>query len=403
MGKKALDGVKVIGCELAQAGPMTTSFLASYGAEVIRVESRTRIDWHRQVSPFIGDRTSNEASVCYLNANSGKLNFTLDLKHPRATEVLTSLVKWADVVAENFAGGIVSRLGLAYERLKEIKPDIIMLSSSIYGQTGPFAEVPGYGALLTAMTGLPHITGFPDQLPQYPGFAITDFIAPRINVMAIVAALDYRHRTGKGQYIDAAQIETVIPLLAPVLLEYEANGRETTRTGNRSPHGAPHGVYRCQGEERWCAIAVFSDEEWQKFCQVIGSPAWTQDPEFSTVMGRIKNNDKLDRLIEEWTVNHTAEEVMKLMQEAGIAAGVAQGGADLDNDPQLKHQHFYWKLENPGMKDMSYLGIPAQLSKTPYEVTRAPHMGEHTEYICTKVLGMTDEEFVGLMADRVLE
>jgi len=404
MANKALDGVKVVALEIALAGPMTTSVLASYGAEVIKVESRTRIDWMRQVGPFIGsERTSNEGSVCYLAPNPGKFDMSLDLKHPRAMEIITKLVKWADVVAENFAGGVITRLGLGYEELRKIKPDIIMLGSSIYGQTGSFAQVPGYGAVLTALTGLSHLTGFPDQLPQAPGFAITDFIAPRINVLAIVAALEYRRRTGKGQYIDASQMETIIPLLTPVLLEHEVNGREASRVGNRSTRAAPHGVYRCKGDDRWCAIAVFTDEEWHYFCQVINKPALIEAPEFSTLAERVKNAEKLDTLVEDWTVSRTPEEVMRLMQDAGIAAGVVQCGQDLDNDPQLKHQNFFHKLDHPGLGDFSYTGMPAQLSETPYEVNRAPFLGEHTEYICTQVLGFSDEEFVQLVADGVLE
>jgi len=404
VANKALDGVRVVAFEIALAGPMTTAMLASYGAEVIKVESRTRIDLMRLAGPFIGaERISNEGSVCYLNPNAGKLDLSLDLKHPRAKEVIERLVKWADVVAENFAGGVLTKLGLGYEELRRIKPDIIMLSSSIYGQTGPFAQVPGYGALLTALTGLPHLTGFPDQLPQAPGFAITDFIAPRISVLAIVAALEYRRRTGKGQFIDASQVETIVPLLTPVLLEYEVSDREASRIGNRSTRAAPHSVYRCRGNDRWCAITVFTDEEWQQFCQVIGSPAWTENPEFSTLLSRVRNAEKLDALVEEWTINHTPEEVMKLMQDAGIAAAVVQCGQDLDTDPQLKHQHYFHKLDHPGLGGFSYTGIPAQLSKTPYEVERAPFLGEHTEYICTKVLGFSDEEFVQLMVDKVLE
>jgi benzylsuccinate CoA-transferase BbsF subunit len=404
MTNKALAGVKVVALELALAGPMTTSILADYGADVIRIESRTRIDWMRQIGPFIGgERKSNEGSVCYLVPNAGKLDLSLDLKHHRAMEVLTRLVKWADVVVENFAGGVITRLGLGYEKLRKIKPDIIMLSSSIYGQTGSFAQVPGYGATLTALTGLSHLTGFPDQLPQAPGFAVTDFIAPRINVLAIVAALEYRRRTGKGQYIDASQMETIVPLLTPVLLEYEVNGKEASRMGNRSIRAAPHGVYRCKGDDRWCAIAVFSDEQWQRFCKVINNPTWTASSEFSTLTGRVKNTEKLDTLVEEWTVTYTPEEVMELLQNAGIAVGVVQCGQDLDNDPQLKHQNFFQKLDHPGLGDFSYSGMPAQLSKTPYEIKRAPFLGEHTEYICTQLLGFSDEDFVQLVADGVLE
>lgn len=403
MANKALEGIKVAALIQGITGPFTAATLASYGAQVLRIESRTRIEWHRQAGPFIGDVALPDRSVLYQFINPGSYGITLNLKHPRAMEVMTRIIKWADVVVENFAGGVMKRAGLGYEDLRKIKPDIIMLSAAIYGQTGPYAEVPGYGGTLTALTGLPYITGFPDQMPQFPGFAITDFIAPRANVLAIVAALNYRRKTGKGQYIDAAQMESVIPLLTPLLLQYEANGKEAERIGNRSTYAAPHGVYRCKGDNRWCAITVFTDEEWGKFCQAIGKPAWTESTEFATLMGRLKNVDKLDRLVEEWTMNYSPEEVVSLMQGAGVAAGVVQSGQDLDSDPQLKHRHFYWKLEHPEVGNFTYSGMPARLSKTPYEMKRAPMLGEHNEYVYTQLLGMTDEEFVELMADGVFE
>jgi benzylsuccinate CoA-transferase BbsF subunit len=240
-------------------------------------------------------------------------------------------------------------------------------------------------------------------MPQFPAQAVTDFIAPRANVLALVAALDYRRKTGKGQYIDAAQMESAVPLLGPLLLQYQANAVEAERMGNRSTHAAPHGVYRCKGDDRWCAITVFTDAEWEKFCQAIGRPAWTKLSELATLLGRLKNVDKLDRLVEEWTMGHSPEEVMSLLQGAGVAAGVVQNGRDLDSDPQLKQRHFYWKLDHPEVKSFTYGGMPARLEKTPYEMKRAPMLGEHNEYVCTQFLGMSDEEFVGLLAEGVFE
>jgi crotonobetainyl-CoA:carnitine CoA-transferase CaiB-like acyl-CoA transferase len=403
MTSKALDGVKVIAFIQGQAGPLTAAILANYGADVIRIETQTRLEWHRQYGPFIGNITSPEHSGEYLYSNPSMLGVTLNLKHPDAMAVVTRLIEWADVVIENFAGGVMSKLGLGYEDMRRIKPDIIMLSTTIYGQTGPFARVRGYGGTLTALTGLAHITGFPEQPPQFPGFAITDFIAPRASVLAIIAALDYRHRTGQGQYIDAPQIESAIPLLTPVLLQYEINGEEARRIGNSSTDAAPHGVYRCQGDERWCAITILNNEEWHKFGEVIGKPTWTQDPEFSTLAGRLENVDRLDQLVEEWTMNHSPEEVMSLMQGAGIAAGVVQGAKDLDSDPELKQRQFYWKLEHPGIGSFTYNGMPARLSKTPYEIKRAPRLGEHNEYVSTEFLGMSAEEFNRLTSKGVFE
>jgi benzylsuccinate CoA-transferase BbsF subunit len=355
MSSKALEGIKVAALIQGITGPLTAATLASHGAQVLRIESHTRIEWHRQAGPFIGGVVHPDRSALYLIMNPGSYGITLNLKHPRAMEVMSRIIKWVDVVVENFAGGVMKR------------------------------------------------TGFPDQMPQFPGMAITDFIAPRANVLAIVAALDYRRKTGKGQFIDAAQMESAIPLLGPVLLQYEANGEEAGRTGNRSSYAAPHGVYRCKGENRWCAITVFSDEEWGNFCQVIGKPTWTESPEFATLLGRLENVDELDRLVEEWTLDHSPEEVLNLMQGVGVAAGVVQSGKDLDGDPQLKHRHFYWDFDQPEIGKFTYSGLPAQLSKTPYAMKPAPMLGEHNEYVYTQLLGMSDEEFIDLMADGVFE
>lgn len=399
----ALEGVKVIAFTLGVAGPLTTAILAAYGAQVIRVETRTRLDLTRQIAPFLGNVSSPDHSVAHLLTNAGKLGVTLNLKHPRALGIAERIVRWADVIVESLAGGAMAKLGLGYEDVRKVKPDIIMISEAIFGQTGPFAEVPGYGTPLTALTGFAHLTGFAGQLPQLPGRAFTDYISPRAAVLAIVAALDYRRRTGKGQYIDAAQFECAVPLLTPVLLQYEVDGKEARGMGNRSTCGGPHGVYRCKGDDRWCAIAVFDDEDWKKFCQAIGRPAWTESPEFSTLTGRVENADKLDSLVEEWTIRHHPEEVMRLMQDAGVAAGVVQAGQDLGNDPQLKHRHFYAELDYPGIGTLSCSGMAARLSRTPYQIRRAPFLGEHNEYVYTKILGLSDEEFVQLMADGVFE
>ena len=400
---KPLKGVKVVSFCWRLAGPVTNVILAAYGATVIKIESATRMDPQRASGPFIDNISTSDRSVGFLFINPGKLGATLNLKHPKAMLVIERLIKWADVVVENFAGRKMVEMGLGYDVLRKIKPNIIMLSASIYGQTGAFATVPGYGVLLTAATGFPHVTGYPDQRPELPGFAFTDYVAMRANALAILGALEYKRRTGKGQYIDASQMEASIPLLTPLILEYEANGTESKRIGNRSTYAAPHGVYRCKGKDRWCAITVFSDEDWQNFCQSIGQLPWTQDPEFTTLLGRLKHVDRLDRLVEEWTVNHSAEEVMDIMQKAEVAAGVVEDGEDLDKDIQLKSRHFYWDLEHPEIGRFTYSGMPVIMSKTPYEINPAPGLGEHNEHVYTKLLDMPDEEFVQLLKDGVFE
>jgi benzylsuccinate CoA-transferase BbsF subunit len=400
---QALEGVNVLDFGWRIVGPLTTYYLACYGATVIKIETRTRPDTHRTAAPFKDNISSPDRSILFPYANAGKYGITLNLKHPRATGIMKKLIQWADVVVDNFAGGKMIKMGLGYESLIEIKPDIIMLSSSMQGQTGPLANTPGYGKPLTAATGFTQITGFPDQMPQFPGEALTDFIAPRMNALAIFAALLYRAWTGKGQYIDAAQIETAVPLLTPLLLEYQTNGKTAERIGNRSTYAAPHGIYRCKGQEKWCSICVFTDEDWAQFCRAIHNPDWTKEEKFATLSGRIEHVDKLDALVEAWTLEHTREEVVSIMQREGVSSGIVKDGEDLDQDPQLKHRHFYWDLEHPALGNFSYSGMPALMSKTPYKVERSPCLGEHNEYVYTKILGIPDEEFVDMMEEGVFE
>jgi benzylsuccinate CoA-transferase BbsF subunit len=279
-----------------------------------------------------------------------------------------------------------------------------MLSSSTQGQTGPEAQQAGFGLELASRSGFTHFVGWPDQEAVGVGYPYTDTITPPVGVIAIMAALEYRRRTGRGQYIDLSQLEVGVQYLAPALLNFTVNGCEGGRIGNHHPCAAPHGAYRCQGEDRWCTIAVFHDEEWEAFRNVIGQPTWTQDSKFATALSRKTNEEELDKLVENWTSKLPAEEVMGRMQAAGIAAGVVQSGKDLVEDPQLKHRHHFWYLNHPEMGPCAYDGPPFKLSETPAELRMpAPCLGEHTEYVCTQILGMPDEEFIELLAEGVFE
>jgi crotonobetainyl-CoA:carnitine CoA-transferase CaiB-like acyl-CoA transferase len=401
---KALAGIRVVSFEQALAAPLLTSIMAAYGAEVIRVETGTRLDWHRQAGPFIGNVNHVDRSVPYLFINSGKKGITLNLKQEKGVATIKDLVAQADVVVENFAGGVMQKLGLGYEDLKAVKPDLIMLSAAIYGQTGPYATMKGHGNPLTALTGLPHLTGAPDQLPQYPGFVITDFTAPRAALVGLLAALDHHRRTGVGQYLDASQFESAVHLLTPVLLPLLANDEELNRIGNHSTQAAPHNIYPCAGDDRWCAISVFTETEWRACCEVTGHPEWAADARFATLTARLENQAALDELMTAWTTGQTPEAVMQALQAAGVAAGVVQTGADLDADPHLSARGFYWKLSHEGdIGDFTYTGMPVKLSRTPYEVTPAPLLGEHNEQVLTEILGLSDEDFVALIVDGVVE
>jgi len=233
---------------------------------------------------------------------------------------------------------------------------------------------------------------------------LTDYPAPRFNALAILAALDYRRRTGRGQYLDMAQLETGIEFLAPVILDYTVNGRVANRMGNRSDQAAPQGAYRCLGEDRWCAISVTSDEEWQSFCRVISNPDLTNNPRFATLQARQENEAELNIIIEEWTATHLAEEVMTMLQAAGVAAGVLQTGEDLlEHDPQLKFRNFFWELEHPEVGTYRSARPSFLLSESPCELKRAPLMSEHNEYVLKELLGMSDEEVAELVIEGILE
>jgi len=299
---------------------------------------------------------------------------------------------------------VMKRLGLSYEEIREIKPDIIMISLGSKGQTGPHAHLPAFGAHLAAVSGFTAITGWPDRDPPVIFGAYTDSIAGRFGAATLLAALDYRRRTGKGQYIDLSQSEAGIEFLTPPLLDYDVNGRILERNGNRHSSAAPHGAYRCRGEDRWCAIAVFTDQEWQAMRQVMGSPPWAEDSKFATLLGRKSNEEELNSLIEQWTINYSAEEVMNRLQQAGVSAGVVETAEDLHSDPQLKHRHHFWVLEHQEIGESTYDSLGSQLSKTPAELHKAAHtLGEDNYYVYTQILGLSDGEFVEFLEEGVFD
>jgi benzylsuccinate CoA-transferase BbsF subunit len=403
MPKKPLEGIRVVDFTWYYAGPQTSKVLADYGAEVVRIEGKSRPDLQR-ISPGSKDDVVDfNRNGDFNQRNTGKMSVTLNLAHLKGKEIAKRFVARADIVVESFAGGVFKRMGLGYEELKKVKPDIIMLSSCLQGQTGPHYTLPGFGTHLTALSGFNSITGWPDRGPASLGF-YTNYIGARFMILAITAALAYQRRTGKGQYVDLAQYENGVHFNAPLLLDYAINKRTASRMGNHSLRAAPHGVYRCRGEDRWCAIVVSNDEEWQSFCQVIGNPAWTNEDKFGTILSRKKNEDVLDSLIEEWTITHTAEEVMTTLQAAGVPAGILATNQDiLENDPQLKHRHAYEQHDHPEI-GMHYLPAPPfKLTKSSYELRRSPLLGEHNEYALKELLGIPDEEVAQLVIEGVVE
>jgi benzylsuccinate CoA-transferase BbsF subunit len=398
MPEKVFEGVKAVDFGWVLAGPIVLKYLADYGATVIHVESHKRPDLLRVSTPYKDGIAGVNRAGYYAYWAANKYSISLDLEQDGGLKIAKRLVSWADVVADSHRPGIMERFGLGYDDLRKIKPDIIMIRSSNQGLTGPYALHPGLGNHLNGLAGFVDLVGWSDQTPISLIVAYTDYLVPHFAAAALVGALDYRRKTGKGQLLDLSQLEVGLQLLAPVLINYVVNGVEDSRMGNSCSYAAPHGVYRCNGEDRWCAIAVFDDAEWKAFCEVIGDAPWTQDPKFSTFVGRKENEEELDRLVEGWTINYGAEEVMSRMQDVGVAAGVVQNAKDLYEDPQLKERAYSWVMEHNELGKFSHLGQPSILSRTPAKPNRpAPCLGEHTEYICKELLAISDREFDELL------
>ncbi|MBI4308136.1 MAG: CoA transferase [Chloroflexi bacterium] len=404
MSIQVFDGLHVADFSWVGVGPITIRYLADFGATVVHVESGTHPDVLRLAPPFKDGTPGLDRSGFFADFNASKYGMSLNLNHPRGREVALRLIAWADVVAESYVPGTMRKWGLDYECVRQWKPDVIYFSTCQQGQTGPLATQPGYGTQLVSLAGFTDLTGWPDRTPAGPYGAYTDFVNPRFGVAALVGALLYRRRTGRGLHLDLSQLEGGLQFLAPLLLDYQVNGRTTTRMGNRDPLMAPHGAYPCLGDDRWIAIAVEDDAQWMALCGVMGRPGWTRASRLAAFEGRKAHEDDLDAHIGEWTRTQKAEELMETLQVAGVPAGVVQTAQDLFADPQLRHRgHFTW-LEHREMGRCAYDGPAFRLSKTPGAPRMpAPCLGEHNAHVYREVLGYSDEEVAQMVEDGVME
>ena len=401
--KQVLEGIKVADFSWVAVGPQVARELAEHGATVIRIECHRFPDTLRTAMPMKDFKSGIDRSAFGTCFNTNKYGLSVDLNTPKGQEIAKKLVAWADVVTESMVPGTMAKWGLDYESCKKIKSDIIYYSTCQMGQKGPYAQFGGYGMFGTAYGGYSHLLGWPDgsPLPLFNNYS--DFIAPWYLCTTLILALLHRRKTGKGMYLDQSQVEAGINFLGPVMLDYTVNRRIANRMGNRDPYMAPHGIYPCQGDGRFVAIAVSTDEEWDGFCRVISNPAWAKDPKFSTFLGRKQNEDELDRLVAEWTKDYSAEQVMDMMQKAGVAAGVVETTEDLFNDPQLKHREHFRFLEHQVIGSHAYNAPAYRLSKTPNHIWKAaPCLGEDNEYVYKEILGYTDDEIADMLVDGVI-
>jgi crotonobetainyl-CoA:carnitine CoA-transferase CaiB-like acyl-CoA transferase len=422
--KAAFDGIRVADFAWVGVGPLVSKYLSDHGAEVIRIESGTYPEALRRAGPFVDNVPGVDRSGYYANFNSSKLGITLNLKHPRGTEIAKRLVAQCDVVTESYTPGTMARFGLDYASLRAVRPDIVMISMPLFGQTGPWAPWMGYGHVLQAAAGFNHLTGWPDGPPIGAGTAYTDFLVPHIAAVALIAALDHRRRTGEGQYIDFGQYEAAIHGLWTAPLDWTVNGHEQVRMGNRDPQAAPHGCYRCR-DGRWLVIACETEEHWNAFKAALGRPEWCDLERMRRRQTRLNEQKEIDRHIQFWLDDvtrrpdepeevrgegppvlrrYTSYELMRFLQGFGVPCGVVQSPGDLHSDPQLEHRGRYWTLEHPVMGTRRYDGPAFRLSKTPARLSRpAPCLGEHNEYVYREIVGMPEDEFVELLADGAFE
>lgn len=402
---KALQGIKVADFSWAVTGPLGARILADYGATVVKIESMKKLDILRTGGPYAEDIPGIERSGNFAQFNSNKYGIRLDLTNPKGLEVAKKLVGWSDVVVENFRAGTMEKLGLGYTELEKIRPGIIMASASMQGQTGPHSSQVGYGIMLQALTGITNLVGWPDREPVGLSIPYTDFINPYYLIIAIMGCLEFRRRTGRGQYIDISQFEGGATFLSTAILDYYNNGRVAEANGNADEYAAPHGVYQCLGDDRWVAIAVFTEEQWQRFCQVLGNTcSWVNNAEFATLQLRKKNEGELNSLIVEWTSTKESEDIMRQMQAAGVPCGMVKDAQDIARDPQLTWRGYFQNIKHPEVGDTTYYSPSFILSKTRAELKYpAPCLGEHTEYVCTQLLGMSDEEFIEILASGAFE
>lgn len=407
MPRLLLEGTRVLDLTMAYAGPIGTRILADMGAEIIKVESIQRMDMPTRVISYPENEPGEEPwnrGGYFHRLNVNKYGITLDLTNPKGADIFKQLVKISDVVAENYSPRTMKNFGLDYEVLSEVKPDIIMVSMSGFGNTGPLRDYAAYVPVMES-AGLASITGFPDSGPMGCGTGYGDWMLGMAGAAAALVALHYRNRTGKGQHIDVSGREAVITHIGEAVMDYTMNGRVWGRLGNRHPSMAPHGCYRCKGEEKYITIAVATDEQWQGLGKALGNPAWSREERFATVLSRWQNQDELDSLIEEWTSQQDHYEAMRILQESGVPAGPVLNPKEVLLEPHLRERGF-WQLVEQGPdigKRPQPMQMPAKFSGSWGGPLRgAPRLGEHTEEILGKLLGMSPEEIATLKEEQVI-
>lgn len=397
-----LAGIRVVDMTWAWAGPHGTQLLAWLGAEVIKVESHTRLD-HSRLRSLMGGAMQDgpDHSPIFNDLNSNKLSITLDLQREEARVLLRRLVATSDVLVQNMRPGVMDRLGLGYQDLCRVKPDLIMLSSSAVGASGPERSYAGYAPTFSAMAGIADLTGYPDAPPQ-PLSGSVDLRVGSAGALAVLAALYQRGRTGGGQHIDLSSTEVMSTMIGEAFLDLSMNGRSPERSGNRHDVMAPHGCYPCAGEGEWLSVAVGSDEEWNALVSLLADPE-LRDERFSSPVERWQNQDRLDAIVERWTCERPVDAAVESLQRAGVPAMRVHDDASIANDPQALARGFFQEIEHPVLGRRRMVGVPWRFEKGDVGIrTPAPLIGQHNQQVLGGILGLSKKEIERLVADGVV-
>jgi crotonobetainyl-CoA:carnitine CoA-transferase CaiB-like acyl-CoA transferase len=402
MNSSALKGIRVADFGHVLAGPYCSMLLSTLGAEVIKIETRARPDEQR-AQHGAGDVKDLESNSNFFEVNLNKLSASINLTTDKGKELAKRIVAVSDVVVENMRPGVMEKLGLGYQDLVQIKPDIIMLSLSGYGQTGPIRTYAAYNPCFTSFGGLAHLCGYAEKKPNTMNNSGGDARAGNAGVFSVLMALNVRQRTGQGQYIDQSSCEVINSMIGDQMMEYAMNRRSPMRTGNHDAIMAPHSVYRCKGDDAWISIAVGTEAEWQALCGAMGNPQWAQEEAFGSALSRWNNQQRLDELIQAWTLDQEPYALMHRLQALGVAAMPSFKAEQLFNDPHTVAREAVMEVQHPVLGTRKTITPPWKLSETPARFHKtAPLLGENNEYVFKELLGLSEDQFAKLTEEKVI-
>lgn len=401
MGSLPFEGIRVADFGWIFAVPHATAWLGALGAEVIRIETTVAPDLSRMLSGTDGKGGINRSGIFH-SINFCHKSITLNLANPEGRELALELVKISDIATENFTVGNMGKFGLSYQDLRRVKPDIIMLSGTPLGQTGPYAATVGWGPTTQAFAGMCHLTGYPGRFPCGTGAWWPDFEVGAAMVFYLLAALHYRDLTGEGQYLDLSMAEIVTATVPAAMMEYFLNGREDGPIGNRDEMMAPHGVFPARGDDRWVAISVATDQEFAALCEVLGVPALARDPRFSRLPSRLSNVEQLENEIAARTGNFERDDLVRMLQARNIAAGPVYGVADLMNDSVFQESGMLVELEHKESGRRTVPGLPVTFSAMKPRYTAAPAIGQDTDAVLSDLLGCSRDRIARLRERKAI-